>query len=214
MITREVQIMRKLHHENIVKYGGMFNEATALYIVMQHLSGGSLHGMVRSHPKGKLPESAAKKLFYDVVKGVNYLHSQSIVHRDLKLENMLLDEKGASRMLLRSALPAARGAGERAKGLLLNFFLFLSGRVRLIDFGFATLLKPGVKCRMACGTPSYMPPEILKKGEYEGTAADMWSLGVVLYAMLHGCYPFRAQQPKSDAFPSHSPFHLTLLSIS
>lgn len=74
--------------------------------------------------------------------------------------------------------------------------LHLAGHVRLIDFGFASMLKPGVKCRMACGTPSYMPPEILKKGEYEGTAADMWSLGVVLYAMLHGCYPFKGQKPE------------------
>lgn len=49
---------------------------------------------------------------------------------------------------------------------------------------------------MACGTPSYMPPEILKKKEYEGPAADMWSLGVVLYAMLHGCYPFKGQKPE------------------
>ncbi|OEH76824.1 putative protein kinase [Cyclospora cayetanensis] len=163
LVTREVQIMRKLQHENIVKYGGSFNEPQALYIVMQHLSGGSLYGLVRSNPKGRLSEASARRLFTDVAKGVAYLHSQSVVHRDLKLENMLLDDKG---------------------------------RVRLIDFGFASLLKPGVKCRMACGTPSYMPPEILKKSDYEGTAADMWSLGVVLYAMLHGCYPFKGQKPE------------------
>ncbi|CDJ38781.1 protein kinase, putative [Eimeria tenella] len=163
LITREVQIMRKLQHENIVKYGGSFNESQALYIVMQHLSGGSLYGLVRSNPKGKLSEASARKLFLDVARGVAYLHSQSVVHRDLKLENMLLDDRG---------------------------------RVRLIDFGFASLLRPGVKCRMACGTPSYMPPEILKKKEYEGPAADMWSLGVVLYAMLHGCYPFKGQKPE------------------
>ncbi|KAL8269900.1 hypothetical protein Esti_006185 [Eimeria stiedai] len=163
LVTREVQIMRKLQHENIVKFAGTFNEPQAIYIVMQHLSGGSLYGLVRNHPKGHLSEDSARRLFMDVAKGVAYLHSQSVVHRDLKLDNMLLDDKG---------------------------------RVRLIDFGFASLLKPGVKCRMACGTPSYMPPEILKKGEYEGTAADMWSLGVVLYAMLHGCYPFKGQKPE------------------
>ncbi|KAL8443075.1 hypothetical protein Emag_006102 [Eimeria magna] len=163
LVTREVQIMRKLQHENIVKFAGTFNEPQAIYIVMQHLSGGSLYGLVRNHPKGRLSEDSARRLFMDVAKGVAYLHSQSVVHRDLKLDNMLLDDKG---------------------------------RVRLIDFGFASLLKPGVKCRMACGTPSYMPPEILKKGEYEGTAADMWSLGVVLYAMLHGCYPFKGQKPE------------------
>ena len=94
LITREVQIMRRLHHENIVKYGGSFNESQALYIVMQHLSGGSLYALVQRNPKGKLSEAAAKRLFLDVVKGVAYLHSQQIVHRDLKLENLLLDEKG------------------------------------------------------------------------------------------------------------------------
>lgn len=94
LITREVQIMRKLQHENIVKYGGSFNESQALYIVMQHLSGGSLYGLVRSNPKGKLSEASARKLFLDVARGVAYLHSQSVVHRDLKLENMLLDDRG------------------------------------------------------------------------------------------------------------------------
>ncbi|CDJ47007.1 protein kinase, putative [Eimeria brunetti] len=132
LITREVQIMRRLQHENIVKYGGSFNESQALYIVMQHLGGGSLYALVQKNPKGKLSEACARKLFLDVARGVAYLHSQ----------------------------------------------------------------KPGAKCRMACGTPSYMPPEILKKKEYEGPPADMWSLGVVLYAMLHGCYPFRGQKPE------------------
>lgn len=94
LVTREVQIMRKLQHENVVKYGGSYNEPQALYIVMQHLSGGSLYSLVRSNPKGRLSESCARKLFTDVAKGVAYLHSQSIVHRDLKLENMLLDDKG------------------------------------------------------------------------------------------------------------------------
>lgn len=96
LVTREVQIMRKLQHENIVRYAGSFNEPQGIYIVMQHLSGGSLYGLVRNHPKGRLSESSARRLFTDVAKGVAYLHSQSVVHRDLKLENMLLDDKGTA----------------------------------------------------------------------------------------------------------------------
>lgn len=62
--------------------------------------------------------------------------------------------------------------------------------VKVIDFGFACVSEK--KMRVFCGTPSYMAPEIVMKREYNGTAADVWALGVLLFAFMHGFFPFKA----------------------
>jgi serine/threonine protein kinase len=79
------------------------------------------------------------------------------VHRDLKLENLLMDE---------------------------------CDNIRIIDFGFATCY-PDKKVKLFCGTPSYMAPEIVGRKEYRGQPADVWALGVLLFALLTGSFPFK-----------------------
>jgi serine/threonine protein kinase len=85
------------------------------------------------------------------------------VHRDIKLENLLLDE---------------------------------SATVKLIDFGFSTVVPPGKKIKVFCGTPSYMAPEIVARKEYPGPCADIWACGVLLYALLCGCFPFKGSNDR------------------
>ena len=87
-----------------------------------------------------------------------------MTHRDIKLENILLDET--------------------------------KERVKLIDFGFSTCIPHERKVKIFCGTPSYMAPEIVSKIEYSGPPADIWALGVLLYALLCGKFPFRGQNDK------------------
>ena len=65
--------------------------------------------------------------------------------------------------------------------------------IKLIDFGFSTFHQQGKRLRVFCGTPSYMAPEIVRRAEYDGKPTDMWSMGILLYALLCGCFPFRAK---------------------
>lgn len=87
------------------------------------------------------------------------MHSKSIIHRDIKLDNILLDGKG---------------------------------NVKIADFGVSKVVNKGEVMRDQCGTPAYIAPEIIKDNGYYGFKADIWSAGVVLYAMLFGTVPFKA----------------------
>ena len=74
-----------------------------------------------------------------------------------------------------------------------NILLDENKNVKLIDFGFSTCIPNHKKLRMFCGTPSYMAPQIVSKVEYAGPPADIWATGVLMYALLNGCFPFRGQ---------------------
>lgn len=131
---------------------------------MENVSGGSLHSLLKSKPNRQLKDSEAKHLFGQIAAAIKYCHSKNITHRDIKLENVLLDE---------------------TKNI-----------VKLIDFGFSTWIPNDKKIKIFWGTPSYMAPEIVSKQEFWGPPADIWALGVLLYTLLWGKFPFKG---KSDA---------------
>lgn len=107
-----------------------------------------------------LKDRDAQRLFAQLISGVDYLHKKHIVHRDLKLENLLLDKHR---------------------------------NVIITDFGFANRFDQASDDLMAtsCGSPCYAAPElVVSEGLYVGSAVDIWSCGVILYAMLSGYLPF------------------------
>lgn len=117
-----------------------------------------------------MKEKDASRLFAQLISGVDYLHQKHIVHRDLKLENLLLDKHR---------------------------------NIIITDFGFANHFERDEDDLMAtsCGSPCYAAPElVVSEGLYVGTAVDVWSCGVILYAMLSGYLPYDddPQNPDGD----------------
>ena len=126
---------------------------------MEYVKGKSLYDYLKTKPGRKLQLSEAKRIFRQVISGMAYCHERNISHRDIKLENILIDE---------------------------------DSNIKIIDFGFATCIPPSQHIKIFCGTAIYICPEIAEKREYCGGPADMWSLGVLLYNMLTGSFPFKS----------------------
>ena len=89
---QEVQILQRTRHKNIVRLYDSFESNKHIVFVMELCAGGDLLNYVRK--RRKLKEDSAKFVFRQVVEGLQYCHSKGIVHRDMKLDNVLLDESG------------------------------------------------------------------------------------------------------------------------
>ncbi|CAG8497322.1 9408_t:CDS:10 [Paraglomus brasilianum] len=157
-IQREIGVLQSVMHPNIVKLYDVFETDKYIGIIMEYASGGELFDHILAHRY--LKERDACRLFAQLISGVDYLHQKHIVHRDLKLENLLLD---------------------RNRNIIIT------------DFGFANQFDNAKDDLMAtsCGSPCYAAPElVISEGLYVGSAVDIWSCGVILYAMLSGYLPF------------------------
>ncbi|XP_027344636.1 CBL-interacting serine/threonine-protein kinase 5-like [Abrus precatorius] len=113
--------------------------------------------------KGKLSEDVTRKYFQQLISAVDFCHSRGVTHRDLKPENLLLNE---------------------------------NEDLKVSDFGLSALPEQRRADGMLvtpCGTPAYVAPEVLKKKGYDGSKADIWSCGVILYALLSGYLPFQGE---------------------
>ncbi|KAG2185203.1 hypothetical protein INT44_001993, partial [Umbelopsis vinacea] len=167
-VEREISVLRltylqrwlpkTVRHPYIVKLYDVLETEKYIGIILECASGGELFEYILA--RRFLKEQDASRLFAQLISGVHYLHQKHIVHRDLKLENLLLDR---------------------------------NRNVIITDFGFANQFNSAKDDLMAtsCGSPCYAAPElVVSEGLYVGSAVDIWSCGVILYAMLCGYLPF------------------------
>lgn len=154
-ILHETTILKNLNHDGIVKFYETFDSKNHILIIMEYISCGDLLSFVRK--RTKLSEKIAKFIFKQIIEALNYIHSKGFIHRDIKLDNILID---------------------------------LNNKIKICDFGVSKQIKKGEIIYDQCGTPAYIAPEILRNDGFQGGAADIWSAGIVLYAMVQGRVPF------------------------
>ncbi|KAK0391992.1 hypothetical protein NLU13_1490 [Sarocladium strictum] len=158
-------------------------------IILEYASGGELFDYILNHRY--LKDNSARRLFSQLVSGVGYLHKKGIVHRDLKLENLLLDR---NRNIIITDFgfantfdPNEELAEEEELNLSDKDWVKRAGLDRLKPNG----MRKGDLMQTSCGSPCYAAPELVVSDSlYTGRKVDVWSCGVILYAMLAGYLPF------------------------
>jgi len=169
-IMRETSILESLEHPNVIRvlaHGSgraEVQQGHLYFIFMEVASGGELFDQVIDNGANAMPEHKARGFMTQLLAGVAHCHKRGVAHRDLKLENVLLTSTGV---------------------------------VKVIDFGLSHVYprdadgRPdrSTALKECCGSKSYAAPEVLNQRGYDGFAADVWSLGVCLFAMVSGFFP-------------------------
>ena len=157
-IRREICTMKLIQHPNVVRLHEVMGSKARIFIVLEYVTGGELHDIIAA--RGSLKEDEARRYFQQLINAVDYCHSRGVYHRDLKLENLLLDTAG--NLKVSDFGLSAISEQAKADGLL----------------------------HTTCGTPNYVAPEVIEDKGYNGALADLWSCGVILFVMLAGYLPF------------------------
>lgn len=158
-IFQEVFIMKKLRHRNIIRLLEVFESNKNVMIVLEYAGGGDLLHILKT--RGRLSEEEAKGIFYQVVESIKACHKSGVIHRDIKLDNILLNADFTE--------------------------------IKICDFGVSRFAKSGERYNEQCGTPAYLAPEIIANQGYEPFYVDIWSMGVLLFAMVSASVPFKAK---------------------
>ena len=167
-LTNECNIMHDLNHPNIIKFAEVKKTKNHYYIMMEYCNGGELEGALEKY----------KEKMRQIIDAFKYIHANGVIHRDIKLENILLNYKT-----------------EEDK----NNLNLMNATAKIIDFGFACKISGNNLAHTAVGSPLNAAPVILKKMTGESAKlgydqkADIWSLGSICYHMLIGKPIFDAE---------------------
>lgn len=188
-IQREIEVLKKVSNSSnpnllkLIEYG---DDETNYYIITEYYNGGDVAALLQKRIKEEkraFSEEEVQYIMRNVLNGLDYLHKNNILHRDLKLNNLMInydsDEDRHNQNIFRS-------------------------NIVIVDFGFSRVLEPGKYAESNLGTQYYMGPEMLKKicsnlynkkfrdavdGKYDAKL-DIWSLGILCYEMIVGVRAF------------------------
>lgn len=162
-IANEIRIHSQLKHPNVLPMLGCFQDGDYVYFVLEVCQGGDLHKYLRRH--GPLSEELAVHVIQQLIRALEYIHDENVVHRDLKLSNILLTGDIRDR----------------------------NASVKIADFGLAIRKEhPDEEHFTLCGTPNYIAPEVASC-EAHGYPADLWSVGCLFYSLVVGAPPFEGE---------------------
>ena len=169
-LMREILTLIKVRHPNVLSVYDIFKSQQKIYIFMEFAGGGTLSDQIRKSEGGYLREDKAKFWFKQCADALQCMHiDHKICHRDIKVENVLMDE---------------------------------NMNAKLSDFGFAREVgmmdNPDGLSDTWCGTEPYFSPELVEHRKYNPFAVDIWAMGVMLFAMLNGKFPFHFREIKKN----------------
>lgn len=169
-IENEVELLKKIKHQNVVSFKDVIKGTSNIYIICEYANGGDLKTLMKSH--GPFNEKETKFYINQIKDAMKCLRSHNIVHRDIKPRNLLVNFK------------------KKRQSIHYNF---QDIQIKLADFGFAKQLEEDFMSETLCGTPFYMAPEIICSNKVH-KSSDLWSIGIILYEMHFGTYPFGEPQ--------------------
>ncbi|OZJ02513.1 hypothetical protein BZG36_04253 [Bifiguratus adelaidae] len=181
-LESEISILKSIHHDHIVGLMDCIKTETHIHLIMEYCSMGDLSAYIKRKRNGSttrmfpygLPEVIGRHFLKQLASALEFLRSQNLIHRDIKPQNLLL------------APYLGRPNNDKFVGLM------ELPTLKIADFGFARFLPSQSLAETLCGSPLYMAPEILRYEKYDAKA-DLWSVGAVLYEIVTGKPPFRAQ---------------------
>ncbi|KAF2070839.1 hypothetical protein CYY_007843 [Polysphondylium violaceum] len=162
-VLKEINITKKLHNKHIIKLIDHFviEEKGKLYIVYEYVGGGTLQNLLENSPTGKLPAHQSQFIFKQLIAAIEYIHSEKILHRDIKPDNILFTHSNVLKL-------SDFGVSEDSS--LLEDFECLS---------------------RSYGSPAFQPPELTQfQTTFSPFKIDIWAMGVTLYLMTIGKFPF------------------------
>lgn len=186
-IKSEIKILENIEHPNLVKLVEVQDDDKNYFIVTEFYNGGNLSDLLENKMEKfggeTFTEKEVQHIMRQVVDGLDYLHQKKILHRDLKLDNIMIDYNS-----------------EKDK----NNINVLNSTLKICDFGFARELKPGELAQSDLGSAPYKDPGLLLKDLMKNKKlrngvnyaydekVDIWSLGILCYEMLMGVWTFDA----------------------
>jgi len=182
------QYLSSVFGDGVVRLEEVIEDDRYLYLIMEALDGDLVS--LLEHKRTALNEEEAREIFKQTVHIVEFLHAKDIVHRDLKLDNLMINWD--SPVMKRKVV-----------------------NVKLSDFDMADYEKDGDSLDIACGSPPYAAPELTELNPvYDGKKTDVWAVGILLYVLVCGSFPWYDsdlcilfQKIKKD--PLNLPSHLS-----
>jgi predicted Ser/Thr protein kinase len=164
-LLKEAQILGKLKHSNVVKFLGtqIDRNKKTLNIFMEYIPGRSMFGHL--YEFGAYSEQAMKKPVYQLLQGLKYLHSQGVIHRDLKSKNILISNRGVPKLADFGSAKMIEPSGSQAQ------------------------INSGLEASAQICTPLYFPPELILHNLYN-EKSDIWSFGCVMIEMISAKLPW------------------------
>lgn len=187
--VREVEVLKHIEHPSLIKFINAFSTPRHHVLVLERVGGGELFDLLSAHHSELAQrEWLIRRLFAELANAVGWMHSIQLVHRDIKLENIILTRDLFTSMSPGELTPSAVGPVPLLK---------------LTDFGLSRFMDPNKAfLETRCGSEEYAAPELIIGKKYDGRKTDCWAMGVVLYSLICGGLPFVEGSPGTATSPS------------